>query len=372
MLDRSFIIKSLRAFLPRPTIDYIKNEVLYPLQSYFFRFTFKKKMKQIHAEWGNAVLLMATPTHGNLGDQAIVLAERELLKDIGLKNRIVEIPNQAYHRNKEFVRKEISKSDILIIDGGGNLGTLWPREDDKISEIINDYYMNPIVVFPQTCYYANTKKGEERICRNNHIYTHAKNLLITLRDLDSYNFCRNNFAGSHFLNIPDIVLYLNKLNMHAEAERQGILFCFRQDLEKVVSQDDITYLKQVVTSKDIAYRNTSTIVHYSINSSRREKELMKKWNEFSTAKLIITDRLHGMIFAVITGTPCLAIDNISKKVSGVYNLVSGMKNVKICDNMGDVIESLDHFYNLGNYSPSQSVSLEAVYSDLKNLIISYK
>ena len=45
----------------------------------------------------------------------------------------------------------------------------------------------------------------------------------------------------------------------------------------------------------------------------------KKFKQFKGAELVITDRLHCMIFCVITGTPCVAIDNSNKKISGVYN-----------------------------------------------------
>ena len=35
--------------------------------------------------------------------------------------------------------------------------------------------------------------------------------------------------------------------------------------------------------------------------------------------MLVTDRLHGMIFSYLVGTPCIVLDNKTKKVSGVYN-----------------------------------------------------
>ncbi len=43
----------------------------------------------------------------------------------------------------------------------------------------------------------------------------------------------------------------------------------------------------------------------------RMEELNSKFAEFLSSGLVITDRLHGMIFAAITGTPCIALDNKS-------------------------------------------------------------
>ena len=45
----------------------------------------------------------------------------------------------------------------------------------------------------------------------------------------------------------------------------------------------------------------------------REQLLKQKIEEFQSAELVITDRLHGMIFSVITGTPCIAFDNLMRK-----------------------------------------------------------
>lgn len=133
-----------------------------------------------------------------------------------------------------------------------------------------------------------------------------------------------------FICIPDIVLYINDLEIRKKNHRDGVLLCFRDDLEKVISGVEIMRVIDRLKQQGLTYGKTSTLAHNSVSKKHRNSELLKKWGEFSSAKLVITDRLHGMIFAVITGTPCLAIDNLSCKVSGVYNLMPKMKNVRIC------------------------------------------
>ena len=39
---------------------------------------------------------------------------------------------------------------------------------------------------------------------------------------------------------------------------------------------------------------------------------------FLGADIVITDRLHSMVFALLAGCKCIAIDNTTHKVSGVY------------------------------------------------------
>ena len=61
-------------------------------------------------------------------------------------------------------------------------------------------------------------------------------------------------------------------------------------------------------------------VPYGVPAEVREFEVERKFDEFRRARLVITDRLHGMIFAAITGTPCIALNNSSGKVEGVWSL----------------------------------------------------
>lgn len=75
-----------------------------------------------------------------------------------------------------------------------------------------------------------------------------------------------------------------------------------------------------------------------------------------------------MIFAVITGTPCLAIDNLSCKVSGVYNLMPKMKNVRICKNVDEVLENIEVYYYMDS-SKEVDMSVCDEYRQLKNIII---
>ena len=71
-------------------------------------------------------------------------------------------------------------------------------------------------------------------------------------------------------------------------------------------------------------------------------ELLK---QIKKSKLLITDRLHGMIFAVITNTPCIAFANKSGKVKGVYNWISKdndyVKFANSVEQFKQILEDLD-------------------------------
>ena len=76
----------------------------------------------------------------------------------------------------------------------------------------------------------------------------------------------------------------------------------------------------------------------------------KKFKEFSGYKMVVTDRLHGMIFATVTNTPCIAFDNVSKKVSGVHAWINQLEYVKLADSNTIDTHLIEEIYSCKNHS----------------------
>ena len=315
-LKTVYFLKSLRN-----NLSYIKFKL-------FETFSLKNKKD-------SGIILLATPQHGNLGDQAIVSAEYKILCKIYPNKKIYEVPNGYYLKYADAVKKHLNENDIIIIDGGGNLGTIWEQEDDKISKIISDYKDNRIVVFPQTCFYE--KNSESRIQRNRNVYEAAKDLTVTLRERRSFDLFNELFPDTKSVLVPDIVL---SLKPQINKRRNGVLICFRNDREKVISDDVQEDIANYLAKHKIKCKYTSTLVDKKVGKRNREKELKKKFNEFASAQLVITDRLHAMIFSALTDTPCIAVDNSSKKVGGVYEWIKDDKNITYLSDASKIIETI--------------------------------
>lgn len=301
------------------------------------------RINHVKNQNASKIFLLATPCHGNLGDHAIVYAETQIIQSVAPEKAIIEISNIEYFQCKQTLPRYISNHDIIVIDGGGNLGTLWPFEDDKIADIISRFSKNKIIVFPQTCFYDATKDNSERITRNRSIYEEASDLHVFLRDKASYNLFQKLFPNVKACLVPDTVLWVKP---EIETERTGCILCFRMDLEKRFTQAEIARIQAVLDDKGIKHSNSDTVCAYNISAQTRVKELNKKWNEFSAADLVITDRLHAMIFAAITRTPCLAVDNVSQKVSGVGAWLKNLPYIRICQDADEVLQSVDAYLNL--------------------------
>lgn len=289
-------------------------------------------------------ILIDTPVHGNLGDQAIVEAELKFLRENFVNIPLFEITQEEYICLNTKIHKFINEQDIILIQGGGFIGTIWLNEEIILEKILLDFKNNPIIIFPQTIYFKNDNNGNKQLKKFNTVLSNIKNIHIFVRDRNSYKFALNNLniPIEKFSLVPDMVSYLSGWKF---SDKQNIaIFCLRKDKEKVLDDFFIEHLKQDLSNKGLKIITTDTCVNKKIIIPiTRKKLIYNKLYEFSKAHIVITDRMHGMMFSVITGTPCIAFDNISKKVSGACKWFEYIKYLKYIPNKtipDNTIESL--------------------------------
>jgi len=288
------------------------------------------------------IILIGTPVHGNLGDHAIAVAEKELFAEFIPERQVIEIVMPIYRAFASNIKRYINEQDIIIVSGGGWLGTLWKHNEDIVRQIISSYPYNKIVILPQTIFFEYTEEGHKEKEISRKIYSAHTNLIFCLRDKASYDFVlNNNFVKrpEKCLYIPDMVLALN-LDTNNK-NRDGVLLCFRADREKNMSFRDRRRIKEWLREKGEKTTFTTTVYLDDIPLKNRQKTLDAKFKEFSSAKLVITDRLHGMLFAAVTGTPCIAFDNLTGKVKGVYEWIKYLNYIKVVDNEQEAIKYID-------------------------------
>jgi pyruvyl transferase EpsI len=160
-------------------------------------------------------------------------------------------------------------------------------------------------------------------------YSAQNNLYIFARDEKSYrNLLKYQYRKNDQIALfPDMALSLN-FSGNDILNRNGVLLCFRKDKEKVCSDDTIDTIKKVLVENGISYFETDTHLYRTVKRKDGESKVQKKLLEFKQAKLVITDRLHGMIFAAITGTPCIAFNNSTGKVAGVYSWIQKLPYIQ--------------------------------------------
>lgn len=292
------------------------------------------KLRVLHVLGKKAIVFIPTPTHGNLGDQAIVYAQYVFFQSIGLGKRIVEIHRYCYERWKERLGNAIDSQDIIVIDGGGNMGTLWIEEERIMQDIAIRFRNNPVFVFPQTASYAEDDDGQKELIRSRIAYSMNERFMVFARDNNTVKILQTLMPEVRCMYTPDMVMLIG----HAQTlqPRNGVAFCLRNDSERILTENQCASLKSKFESNGICTWDLSTVVPGAVWKYQRKRKLQKKWRELSGAQLVITDRLHGMVFSAITGTPCIAMDNVSHKVYGAYQWLSYLPYLRFCRSIDEV------------------------------------
>lgn len=287
------------------------------------------------------IILMGVPHHDNLGDIAIAYAEKEFIKDHFSNYELICFPEENLIENVKAECKNIKKEDLIFLHGGGNFGNQYINIEMERRYIIDNFQNNKIIMFPQTIYFTEDDIGNREMQISKNIYSKHKDLTIIAREQKSYEIIKKEFTKNKILFLPDIVMYLNK---YEEKERDGLLVILRNDKEKSISDYET---KKLLSNASQVYKKIE-ITDISYGSYLKEEELENRlfnmWEKYKQAELVITDRLHGMIFAAITKTPCIALGNYNHKVKSFYNTwfekVETMQFIHNANEVKDAVENI--------------------------------
>lgn len=305
--------------------------------------SYQKKLKKIQSlTSGKRVFVIGTPCHGNLGDHAIAIAEERFIREALPAYTYVEIEMPFYRKCKDKLKKMVRPGDLIIVSGGGWMGNQWFHNELVIREIVQAYQENAVIIFPQTIYYESSEETEKMIADARKIYGAHPNLLLCLRDEKSFLFAKENGFGNCIF-VPDIALFEKRDDFGLP--REDVLFCIRYDREKSVPESMWEELRVFAKMQGKEVKYTTTIIG-KVSPDKREAAFSKKLLEFSRAKVVVTDRLHAMIFAAITGTPCVAFDNTSKKVSGVYRWLAGLPYIQCVETVEQAQTAIIEMLNI--------------------------
>ena len=229
--------------------------------------------------------------------------------------------------------------------------------------IVKTFPHNRIISFPQTIEYVDTVKNRFLYNLSKRIYNGHKNLLMCARESVSYAKMRELYPICNVCFVPDIVMTLDKRSDNIKREDNIITLCVRNDKEKKKTALDEDLLKSQLIEQGYKLNISDTHIGKSrMSMDERETELQKIWDTFSKSKLVITDRLHGMIFAYITGTPALVLPNSNFKVEKCYEWIKDcgyIKFIKVPNN-GEILSLLDTEYSEDGFERTHSLINERI------------
>jgi len=287
---------------------------------------------------------MGIPHHGNLGDNAIALAEEQMVEKYFQNSEVIKLPEKNLIEYAKNIKEDINDEDLVLLHGGGNIGDTYMVPEEGRRFIIENFPNNRIIVFPQTAFFDS----EEELEKSKKIYNNHKKLVIMAREEKSYNLMKKVFDKCRIILTPDIVMSMKQtLNL----PRKDILFLFRQDKEQTLKLQEQEKIKEIITEKYGKYILTDMHLGEDVTDMEGEKRinaLKDKFEEFNKAKLVITDRLHGMIFAAITETPCVVFGSYTHKIIESYKWLKDLGYIEFCDKIELLNEKIEKVVNYNN------------------------
>lgn len=305
------------------------NRILYLLYIFFYapiRQIKQKKLARLHYKEFNSnfsrlnridkkILYIGIPLHPNLGDQAQYFCTLKWLNKNYTGLEILEVPDcliiTNYKKCLQKLKTIITSDDIIIFQSGYRTSDIGNVGGEYAHRIISSTFIeNKILVLPQTVNFKNKFEfNKSRDC-----YAMNKNVLFLARDSYSYKMASQEYKNRVML-FPDIVTTLIG-NYDFNIERNGLLFCIRNDTEKLYTDNEIDYLINKYKDKMNVLKTDTTIdITYKELRDHLKDVIENKINEFSKFNVIITDRYHGTIFGLISQTPTIVLSSSDHKVS---------------------------------------------------------
>lgn len=301
----------------------------------------EKFRKDIENKLGNLInydyAIFDVPYHFNTGDLLIYEGEINFLSTLNLKC--------VYKCSRQSCRyPKLNRNIVILFHGGGNLGDMYPEHMNFLKLLCATYPHNKIIVFPQTIYYAKDKNKISDL----KILSEHNNLTICVRDEVSMNII-NSFPLIKSLLLPDMAFYIPHeiIGTHFKGIfiEKNLYLC-RNDKESVVSAMNIDKVKwmnnsfvvsdwpslfnhpDVLILKCISflnsYKSTNTpgvftnLYEVYFDYFVRRRVVIKSVRWMKQYKIVLSDRLHGAILALLLDKELIMADNSYHKNRGFY------------------------------------------------------
>jgi pyruvyl transferase EpsI len=285
-------------------------------------------VQEMQEECEMRVLLVEQPDGGSsLGDHAQTIAIKKWLKE---QYRGVEVKDFSLRDAPDEVLSVLKPNDILMFHSGGNFGDCYGGDEANRQRLILKAKRNKVVILPKTLRFVN----EDAVEVAENVYNSHRDLTLCCRDLESYRFAQKHFGKARLVACPDFALTLKPKLRHYK--REGVLGLFRRDPETLGYQKYVEYVDE---EKDFVFRP------FLVSNKIRDFTLKHFLNALQKYRAVVTDRMHGVYFSLITGTPCVAVPQKLGKTESMMEWFKNVDYVKYVKSADEVPEALEQVCN---------------------------
>lgn len=310
------------------------------------------------------------PTHSNLGDQAQACCIEKYFRKFFSDHIVFKLSNNAFDFYEEkilmILKEKIKETDLIFFQSGYTFTGIHPYENMH-RKIVENFPYNKIVFLPQTVKFKNQKILENV----QNFYGKYDNIYFFARDKISYDIYKSIFPEHRNVHcFPDIVTTEIGNYDFNNNERNGILLCVRNDVEKLYSFQEISLFKEKL--QKIAKVSLS-----DTNSETKENSLKEYWkkieetiDDYAQYQVIITDRYQGTIFALIANTPVIILKTTDHKVVTGADWFEGVYEdyVYVVNDLEEASQVAQQIVTGFEYRKLPSYFKEKYYDRLKDII----
>jgi exopolysaccharide biosynthesis protein PssK len=286
------------------------------------------------------VALAIFPNHWNLGDTAVWAGQRAALARLGV--RVAYVCDFRTYRRDDLERA-LPEGPILL-SGGGNFGDVYPREQGLRERILDDFSDRTVVQLPQSVWF----RSEGHLDAMRRRCDRSRRLVMLVRDRHSLELMRARFDLPARL-APDMAFGLPGLRLRRRPPVTDQLWLLRRDIEandraarRAAARlangalRDWTrpglghvrlHLPEYARAQWLSWRLRRVPSHLARARAQRIEEPFERLARLrmgialsllSTGRVMVTDRLHGHVLALLLGIPNVCVDNHDGKVRHLY------------------------------------------------------
>jgi pyruvyl transferase EpsO len=279
------------------------------------------------------VALLDYPDSENVGDNAIWLGELRWLHESG-RTLVYACARDDY--NPHEVRRRLGSDGVVLIHGGGNFGDLYPVHDELRFRILQDFPDHKIIQLPQTINYRDAGAAGKAA----RAFASHPDVTLIVRDEPSVDRAER-LLGVQAILCPDMAFGLGALRRREPV--QEVTWLARRDKERVgpvprqgegveavdwldtkantfgfrLARQINTPLAASAGSSRVAARLVQTSVRANYQRLA-EGRLTFGMRMISTGRVLVTDRLHAHILAVLAGIPNVLVSDRYGKTRDVH------------------------------------------------------
>lgn len=293
--------------------------------------------------------LVNFPFHGNPGDPAIWLGTRALLRELGV--RVVH-SSAAWGFDPTVARRALGDAPLLL-NGGGNLGDLYRGQQQTREEVLRSMRDTRIVQLPQSIRFTD----ERNAAAFAGLVADHGGVTVMTREHASARRARD-LLGVEPVMSPDHALGLRRLSSSTpRGSVRELLWLswrpgapeWRAETDPPSGADEVQHVDWIEAAGsatdrfDAAGRRAWTLgrrIRDSWPRTRRHHALLgamaattfeplaRRWvaegaELLAGSRVVVTNKLHGHLFAVMLGLPHVVLDNSYGKVFGTLDAWTG-------------------------------------------------